>query len=331
MRVTRRERLAPAGPVFKRTGPPLMRLLVTGSAGFVGRWALDMLGVAADANESAGDCRAFEPVPLPPQVDLRDAGATRAAVAELRPDAVLHLAGQSFVPRSFEAPAETLEINLFGTLNLLQALDAAGFSGRLLYVSSADVYGQVQAETLPIGPEHPTAPRSPYAVSKLAAETLCQQWQRCHGLDLVIVRPFNHVGPRQDPRFVVPALARQVRRVARGQADRIVTGDLSASRDFLDVRDVVRAYAALLLRGESGRIYTLGSGDERRIDSVLEQLCRLAGVRPRIELDPARLRPSEQRRVCADPSLLMAHTGWSPRLCFEQTLSDILASVDSTA
>lgn len=299
--------------------PPYLvgRLLVTGANGFVGkhvRAAVEQ-GVFGDA----------EFIGTPHGWDIRDAGATRDMVAELRPDSVLHLAAQSFVPRSFEDPRETFEINVLGTLNVLQALSAQAFSGRLVYASSGDVYGRVPEDALPVDEKLMPAPRSPYAASKIAAEQLCLQWARTEAMESIIARPFNHVGPGQDARFVLPALARQVVQIADGvQPPVIEAGDIDTTRDFTDVRDVVAAYAAMFLSGVPGQTYLVGSGRERRVRELLESMCKLAGVVPEIRQDPAKLRPAEQRRMVANAALLTANTGWHPRIPLETTLTDIL-------
>lgn len=260
----------------------------------------------------------------PAGLDVRDARAVAELTAEIRPDAVVHLAAQSFVPRSFEHPQETFDINLGGTLNLLLGLRASVFGGRLIYVSSGDIYGKVPENELPVNERRQPEPRSPYAVSKVAAEQLCLQWARTEGLDAVIARPFNHIGPGQDSRFVLPALARQIVAVERGERDTIEIGDIDTTRDFTDVRDIVAAYAAMLSAGHAGATYCVASGQERRIRDLLRVMSGLAGVNPVLHQDPSRLRPAEQRRMVGDSALLAAHTGWAPRIALETTLHDIL-------
>ena len=296
---------------------PVKRLLVTGSTGFVGGHVL-----------AAAEQGLFGEVDVhvtPPGWDLRNHDEVVGQVAIARPDWVLHLAGQSFVPRSFEDPEDTFQINLIGTLNLLLGLRQAGFKGRMVYVSSGDVYGQVAEEDMPVHEASVARPRSPYGVSKLAAEQLCLQWSRTEGLDVMIARPFNHIGPGQAEQFVIPSLARQVAAIADGVQPAVINaGDIDVSRDFTDVRDVVAAYAAMLQGGHSGASYVVGSGRERTIRSLLEILCCLAGVKVDIRQDASRLRPSEQRRMCSDPGLLFAHTGWKASIPVEITLEQIL-------
>lgn len=296
-----------------------VRLLVTGAGGFVGRHVC-----AAVESGLFGDVFYL---PARDGFDIRDPRDAEQLIVESRPDLVLHLAAQSFIPRSFENPRETLDINVMGTLNLLQALEQSAFAGRLLYVSSGDVYGLVPDEALPVDEGRLPEPRSPYAVSKLAAEQLCLQWHRTRGLDAVVARPFNHIGPGQSPDFVVPAFARQIVAIARGETDPLVSvGDIDVSRDFTDVRDVVAAYAAILRHGRAGATYVVGSGVERRLRELLGTMCELAGIAPEIRVDPARLRPAEQRRMVADASALTRETGWTPRIPIQQTLKDILES-----
>jgi GDP-4-dehydro-6-deoxy-D-mannose reductase len=296
------------------------RLLLTGGRGFVGRHVM-----AAAAH---GAFRAWEIVPLAAGVDLRDTEATANQVGEVMPDAILHLAAQSFVPRSFENPTETFSINLLGTLNLLQALKARGFSGRMVYASSGDVYGRVPDDALPVDERRIPEPRSPYAVSKIAAEQLCLQRWRTDGLDVMIARPFNHIGPGQDARFVVPALGEQVVEIADGRRPAVVeAGDIDATRDFTDVRDVVAAYACMLESGVAGETYVIGSGRERRIRDLLDMMCALEGISPRIEQDAARMRPAEQRRMAADAARLHEDTGWTPLIPITTTLRDILQDI----
>jgi GDP-4-dehydro-6-deoxy-D-mannose reductase len=300
----------------------MTRLFVTGAGGFAGRH----LAAAVTAGEF-GDCVWL---PAPETLDIRDTAGTLAAVEAARPDAVIHLAARTFVPESFADPRVTFEVNLFGTLNLLQALRATRFDGRMIYVSSGDVYGLVPEEELPVDENRPPEPRSPYAVSKVAAEQLALQWHRSEGLDVMIARPFNHVGPSQDGRFVLASLARQVAAIAAGVHPPVIdAGDLDTTRDFTDVRDVVGAYAAMLRSGRSGRIYVIGSGRERRVRDALAQMCVLAGIAVDIRQDPSRLRPSEQRRMAANSRLLHMDTGWSPRISFETTLTDILEAARS--
>jgi GDP-4-dehydro-6-deoxy-D-mannose reductase len=288
-----------------------MKILVTGSEGFVG-------GVLRRQ-------RPIVPLSADGEIDVRDAERIRRAIALIAPDAVIHLAAQSFVPASFESPRETYEVNFFGTLNLLEALKAARFSGRFLFIGSGDAYGIVSPEALPIDEAQPLHPRSPYAVSKAAAEALCYQWSQCENFEVVMTRSFNHIGPGQSDRFVVSDFARQVIEIRRREREPVIyTGDIDVTRDFTDVRDVVKAYDLLLARGRGGEVYNVCSGSEFSIRDVLARLLKLAGVEAAIERDPLRLRNAEQRRICGSPQKLERDTGWTRHYSLDQSLTDIL-------
>lgn len=242
------------------------------------------------------------------------------------PDAVIHLAGQTFVPEAFRDPARTFDVNLMGTLNLLQALKARGFKGPFLYVSSGDVYGQVDEAALPITEEQPPCPRNPYAVSKLSAEFLCLQWGLSEDWPVLVARPFNHIGTGQKESFVIASAARQINRIRQGlQAPQLEVGDIDVTRDFLDVDDVVSAYFALLEKGTPGQVYNICSGHEQSIRSLIEQLADLAEVKLQLVQDPARMRRADQRRVCGSHQRLARTTGWTPQISIQQSLRAILS------
>jgi len=293
------------------------KLYMTGAGGFVGRCVAQ-----AVAEGVFGDCQLHT---MSPGTDIRDAQAVLASIRQVNPDLVLHLAARSFVPDSFADPRLTLDVNLLGTLNLLSALKESAFQGRVLYVSSGDVYGAVPESELPVTEQRLAHPRNPYAVSKLSAELLCQQWHYSEGLDVMVARPFNHIGPTQDSRFVVPGFARQVSQIAAGkQAAELVVGDIDVTRDFSDVRDVIRAYAAMFRGGRPGSIYNVCSGREVKIRWILNEFCRMAGVDPEIRQDVSRLRPNEQRRMVASHDRLRADTGWELSIPLETSLEQIL-------
>jgi GDP-4-dehydro-6-deoxy-D-mannose reductase len=295
------------------TNAPRHDLLVTGDSGFIGRHFRSKYGGVG-----------FEDAEGP--VDLCDERRVRLAVASIAPRAVLHLAAQSSVPDSVARPQETYNINFVGTLNLLQALQAMEFRGAFVYVSSADVYGHVEEEHLPVRETTPVRPRSPYAASKLAAEALCYQQGRMHGFRVVIVRPFNQIGPGQDGRFALPNFARQIAEIRAGRRPaKLVGGDLSTTRDFTDVRDTVRGLDAILERGRDGETYNLCSGRERSLYSMVTELLEIAGVEAELEVDPERLRPNDLRRMVGDAGKLREHTGWTAEIPTRTTLEDILS------
>lgn len=294
------------------------RLLVTGHHGFVGQALQHWL----PQSQWAAQYQLVLPTGRP---DVRDAHAMSQLVQHTSPDAVLHLAAQSFVPAAFADPANTLQVNLGGTLNLLQALDKHGFKGRFLFVSSADVYGAVPEHELPVDETRLPMPRNPYAVSKAAAELLCRQWHFAHGLDACIARPFNHTGAGQDPRFVLSGFAQRIAQMSSGKTKReFVTGNLDVTRDFTDVRDVLDAYFFLLEDGVSGETYNVCSGHERRIRDLLDTMLRMAGVTAEVRTDSALLRPNEQTRMQGSYGKLHQHTGWKPQCSLEDTLATLI-------
>jgi len=294
------------------------RLLVTGLHGFVGSTLAALI-----ASDSA--LRGWELAEIAPALDLRDTKTTNALVEAVRPDAVIHLAALSFVPDAFKDPAATFDVNVIGTLRLLQALKAHGFAGRVLFVGTGDVYGLVPENALPITEHRLPAPRNPYAVSKLAAEALCFQWTATEGMEIVMARPFNHIGPGQNDRFVISDFAHQLTEIGAGRRDPVVVvGDIDVTRDFTDVRDVVRAYFALLEHGKSGEVYNVASGVERTVRSLLERLMALSGVAARIEPQATRLRRAEQRRVAGDPAKVHAATGWTATTPLDESLQAML-------
>jgi GDP-4-dehydro-6-deoxy-D-mannose reductase len=241
-----------------------------------------------------------------------------------RPDAVLHLAARSFVPDSFKAPEATFEVNFLGTLRLLEALAETGFKGRFLFVSTGDAYGLVPAGQLPIRETLPLRPRNPYAVSKAAAEALCFQWSQTGPFEVLVARPFNHIGAGQAPTFALSDFARQIAEIGAGKRPPVLqVGNIDVSRDFTDVGDVLRAYALLLAHGRNAEVYNVCSGVERSVRSLLERLLELSGVQAGIVNDAARFRPADQPRVCGSHEKLSQHTGWQPEVPMDETLSSL--------
>jgi GDP-4-dehydro-6-deoxy-D-mannose reductase len=290
-----------------------MGILVTGHRGFVGGWMLkDKRCVGLDNAAGEG-------------IDLLDVPALVEAVARIKPVAVVHLAAQSAVPESFANPAATFNNNVIGTQNLLQALKLSGFSGRFLFVSTAEVYGQSLSETIPTDETCALKPLNPYAVSKVAAEALCNYWNRVEGLEIIIARPFNHIGPGQSTRFAIADFAHAIAAMSLGQKPPVLpVGDLDVTRDFTDVRDVISAYHQLLETGTPGETYNVCSGTEQNMQQAVQTLARLAGVKIDIQVDTARLRKSGQRRACGSSRKLMQQTSWHPQIDWETSLNDIL-------
>jgi GDP-4-dehydro-6-deoxy-D-mannose reductase len=309
----------------------LLRALITGVGGFAGSHLADEL-LSQSAAEVwgcllSGPRPGYLPEPLNiAEVDLRDAEAVEALLAQTRPDRIYHLAGQAFPQQSWADPWATFEANLRPQINLFEALRRLRLSARMLVVSSNEVYGQGPAGSPLVNEWAELRPRNPYAVSKAAQDLLGLQVYLSHELHVVRARPSNHIGPRQDERYVAPAFAGQIARIEAGLQPPVMrVGNLSARRDFTDVRDIVRAYRLMLEQGQPGEAYNVGTGRTVAVQAVLDGLLALTPARIRVEVDPALLRPAEAPAQCGDTSKLRAATGWTPQIPLEQTLGDLLA------
>ena len=297
-----------------------MRIVVTGADGFVGKHAVREFRSRGDeVIELFGSPTPASPISL--TVDVRDARATRDAVAWAKPEGVLHLAGASSVARSHENPGEAFQINTLGTVNLLDAIRSATPKARMVVVSSGEVYGDVDH---PATEHHATNPTSPYAASKLAAEIAIHQFVASYRLQVVIARPFNHLGAGQAPHFVVPSFARQIHAIRATGTGELRVGNLEAVRDFSHVLDVVDAYGLLLERGVVGETYNVASGEGRSVRSLLDELIELAGVNAKPEIDPARMRPIELPRLVGDATKLRT-LGWKPQRTVTDALREVLS------
>lgn len=308
-----------------------MRALITGAEGFVGGHLCDYLLRHTEwelTGTTLGEFDRDEPTDsrlrLHP-VDLRSPDDVGTLVGKAQPDYVFHLAAQSFVPSSLSAPWDTLENNIKSQLNLLEAVRKGGYESRLLVVGSNEEYGAPKPDELPQTEGSPLRPNNPYAVSKIAQDFLGLQYRLAYGLRVVRVRPFNHTGPGQSPRFVVPAFASQIAHIEAGLQEPVMrVGNLSTSRDFTDVRDIVRAYHLAVTEGEPGEVYNLASGRARSIDGLLETLLDYSDVEIQVERDPERYRPVDVPVVYGSAQKFHSLTGWKPRISFEQTLLDTL-------
>lgn len=310
-----------------------MRILVTGASGFVGGHLVELLRAGQPGAQlfglvkPRGAARAAEPAGLRLlEADLDDSGAVAEAVSAALPDRVVHLAGQSSVQHSWNDPGATLRTNVLGLVHLLDAVRAHGLVTRVLVVGSADEYGLVEAHELPLREDQPLRPRSPYAVSKAAQSLLARQYgSSTGGLSVVCTRTFPHTGPRRGEGFAESSFARQLAEIEAGRRAPVLhVGNLDAVRDFSDVRDVVRAYAALLERGAPGEVYNVCSGRGIRLGDLLQRLVELSGLRVEVRVDPDRLRPLDIPALVGDPRKLQQATGWAPSLPLERTLGDLL-------
>jgi GDP-4-dehydro-6-deoxy-D-mannose reductase len=244
---------------------------------------------------------------------------------DVAPDAIYHLAAMTHVGESWEDPSQVLRVNVLGTAEVLAAARTLP-QARVLVVSSAEVYGVVGPEQLPLGESTPTAPASPYAASKLAAEAVALQAWRGYRQPVIVVRPFNHIGPGQSPNFFVPALAKRIVEARRSGAGSLRVGTLTTRRDFTDVRDVVVAYRLLIEKGAPGDVYNVCSGRDVAMSDVAAQLLALAGADLTLETDPELVRPVDVPVLRGDAGRLHAATGWQPSIPLATTLADVLTS-----
>jgi len=307
-----------------------LRALITGVGGFAGSHLSDYLLSQTDW-QVAGcvlpgwDCSRLDRRVTCIELDLRDPQAVRAMLDRSTPDVIFHLAGQASTPAAWDDPWGTLENNIRAETNLFDGLVKLGARPRVMVVGSGDEYGLVRPEDLPLREGSPFRPHNPYAVSKVAQDLLGLAYFLSHGLPVLRVRPFNHIGPRQSDSFVVPAFAKQIAAIEAGQQEPVVcVGNLSARRDFTDVRDVVRAYYLVVTQGQPGEVYNIGSGRACAIQTILDILLSYSRVVIRVESDPARMRPSDTLEIQCDTSKLYAATGWQPTIPLEQSLRDVL-------
>ena len=287
-------------------------VLVTGARGFAGSHLVEHLRQSG-----------VHVTPWARQdVDLLDREAVRRAIATLKPDVVYHCAGVAHVGQSFNNVSDTFAANVLGTHHLLEALRLAGVKARVLVTGSSLVYRQSDRA---LSEDDPTGPATPYAVSKLAQEMLGRRGIEEDGQQVLFSRSFNHTGPGQDPSFAAPSFARQIARIELGQdPPEIAVGNLDAARDLHDVRDTVRAYAAIVERGKPGRIYNVCAGTTYKISDVLQRMVSLSRVPVTIKVDAGRYRPSDNPILLGDRGRIERELGWRSEIPLDRTLADLL-------
>ncbi len=311
-----------------------MRVLITGVTGFAGSFLAEHLLAQGDLEIFGVGLPLSGPGHVAHLVDrihlltgsLEDAAWVRQVVADGMPDYIFHLAAQAAASLSFADPGATLIPNIMCQVNILEGCLAASINPVILIVGSGDEYGQVAASDLPVTEDTPFRPTNPYAVSKIAQDMLGLQYFLSHKLRCVRVRPFNHIGPRQGEAFVVSSFAHQVAEAEAGLRPPVVhVGNLQPSRDFTDVRDMVRAYWLAVRMGAPGEVYNIGSGRAYPVRQILDMLIGMSRVPLRIDVDPAKLRPTDVVEVRCDNTRFVHATGWQPMIPIEQTLQDVLA------
>lgn len=290
-----------------------MKALVTGADGFVGHHLLEHL--RAQRDDAIGVDR---------ECDVTDATSVLAVLESVRPEAIYHLAALTDVGASWSNPVEYTRVNVLGTKNVLDAATHVVPTARVVLVSSADVYGVVRPEDLPLVETFRVAPANPYASSKVEAEHVGHDAVRERGQAVVIARPFNHLGAGQSTEFVVPAIVNRLLQALADGADEIVVGDLSTRRDFSDVRDVVRAYRLLIKSGVSGEVYNIASGIDVGLFDIAQRLIAAIAPHMRLVTDESLIRPVEVPVSCGSYDKLLRATKWRPTITLDESLNDVI-------
>jgi len=310
-----------------------MRILITGISGFTGSHLADYF-LAQGKHEIFGtikwrsnreNIRHIEEKINFVDCDIRDAFAMKTVLQTSKPDHIFHLAAQSYVPFSWRVPQETLQTNIIGELNLFECVRDLKMDPMIHIAGSSEEYGLVFPDELPIAEDNPLRPLSPYAVSKVAQDLLGFQYFKSYGMRIVRTRAFNHTGPRRAEVFVTSNFSKQLIEIERGKKKPVLrVGNLDAVRDFLDVRDVARAYALALEKGTPGEVYNIASGKGIKIRDLLNKLVSMSKIEIEIEQDPARLRPSDVELLTGSAEKFQTATGWRPEIPFDKTLEDLM-------
>jgi len=306
-------------------------VLVTGGTGFAGSHLIEELKTIPNLEIHAtnyGELPAYAQDLLPKerfhQVDLTDFDATAELVKSLLPNEIYHLAAFASTEDSFENASRVMQNNLTLQINLLHAMRQHCSQAKLLSIGSADAYGEsLSKEEIPIDESHPFRPVNPYAVSKVSQELLARAYARSYGLHIILARPFNHLGPRQTTAFAIPAFAAQLVKIERGEQAVVEVGNLSAIRDFSDVRDVVKAYTILMEKGKVGEAYNIGSGVGLTVKSVLDQMIELIQAEVSIKHDAGKDRPLDIPVVIAN-NRKIKQLGWQPKYSLSDTLTQVI-------
>ena len=292
----------------------MKKALIIGGTGFAGRHLARLLEVDHDVTAIGSD------------YDVADKETVTLLVKREKPDIVVHMAAITTVRESISDPDRAFQIGFFGLSNLIYALKKYNFQGRLLNISSSEVYGFPDARNLPLEETSPLKPMSPYAVTKNAAEALSFQQSQTQEIDIVSARPFTHIGPGQSDRFAMASFAKQITEVRLGIKELIITvGNLQSTRDIMDVRDVVMAYKLILDKGITGDIYNVCSGKEVKMMNLLERLIEQAGINITVKTDKSLVRNQEQQRIFGSSNKLCKQTGWRAEIPIEKTFSDMLS------
>lgn len=310
-----------------------MKILITGISGFVGSHLADFL-LAQGGHKVFGTIKwrsrldnlqsILNKITLH-ECDIKDAFALRTVLSEIQPEYIFHLAAQSYVPFSWRAPVESMNTNVIGEVNLMETVKDLKLRTKIHVAGSSEEYGMVLPSEIPITEDNPLRPLSPYGVSKVAQDLLGYQYFKSYQLHVVRTRAFNHTGPRRGDVFVTSNFAKQIAEIEKGLREPVIkVGNLDAVRDFLDVRDVARAYFLALEKGKAGEVYNIASGKGYKIREVLDKLIALSKAKVKVTQDPQRLRPSDVELLIGSADKFKAATGWQPQIPFDTTLKDLL-------
>jgi len=311
-----------------------MKVLITGINGFVGSHLADYI-IDKNLGEVYGTIRSKNPnldnishnlgKINRIECDLTDATRTFEIINKVRPDIIFHLAAQAFVPPSWEAPYQTINTNVIGTLNILEAVRKSKTGPTIHLAGTSEEYGLVNGNELPIKETNPLRPLSPYGVSKVAADMLCWQYYKSYGLKTIVTRAFNHTGPRRGIQYALSNWCYQIANAELNNGGKTIkVGNLNASRDFSDVRDIVRAYWLAVKKGKPGEVYNISSGKAFSMQKILELLLNKTKLKFAIEKSPDRIRPSDVENLLGDCTKFRNATEWKPEIPLEKTLEDLL-------
>lgn len=306
----------------------MKRALIIGAAGFVGSYLIDHIQkhcvwsiVVTKMPQETMACPGVDICDL----DILAPEAIERLLEEQRPDYIFHLAAQSSVAVSWKNPGLTVDVNVKGSLNVLDAVRKLDYKPRVLLIGSGEEYGHVRENEVPVQEDNVLRPGNIYAATKACQNMIGAIYAQAYGMDVMMVRAFNHVGPNQSPIFVVADFCKQTAEIEAGLKEPVIkVGNLSARRDFSDVRDVVRAYVELMEKGKAGETYNVGSGNAVEIRKILDMILSRSKKEIRVEVEPSRMRPVDVPVIEADISKLKACTGWKQKITLEETIQDTL-------